>query len=79
MPARCDRGPGAGRPVRILRDHGRSLRSRYEHELVGTNSRLDALQAVVLNAKLPWLDDWTEARRSIAASYRAAFGGGQFA
>ena len=68
--------PALAARLRILRDHGRSLRSRYEHELVGTNSRLDALQAVVLNAKLPWLDDWTGARRSIAARYRAAFGGG---
>ena len=34
------------------------------------------VQAVVLNAKLPWLDAWTEARRSIAARYRAAFGDG---
>ena len=62
--------------LRSLRDHGRSRRSRYDHELVGTNSRLDALQAVVLSAKLPRLDAWTEARRSIAARYHAAFGGG---
>jgi dTDP-4-amino-4,6-dideoxygalactose transaminase len=62
--------------IRSLGDHGRSRRSRYDHELIGTNSRLDALQAVVLNAKLPWLDAWTEARRSIAARYRAAFDGG---
>jgi dTDP-4-amino-4,6-dideoxygalactose transaminase len=62
--------------LRSLRDHGRSERYRYDHELVGTTSRLDALQAVVLSAKLPWLDTWTEARRSIAARYRAAFHGG---
>ncbi len=55
-----------------LRDHGRSLHSRYDHELIGTNSRLDALQAVVLAAKLPRLDAWTDARRSIAARYRDA-------
>lgn len=62
--------------LRCLRDHGRSRRSRYEHELVGTNSRLDALQAVVLTAKLARLEAWTGARRSIAARYRAALGGG---
>jgi dTDP-4-amino-4,6-dideoxygalactose transaminase len=62
--------------LRSLRDHGRSRCDRYHHELVGTTSRLDALQAVVLNAKLPWLDAWTEARRSIAARYRATFGAG---
>ena len=62
--------------LRCLRDHGRSRRSRYEHELVGTNSRLDALQAVVLTAKLARLEAWTGARRSIAARYRTALGGG---
>ena len=42
--------------IRSLRDHGRGQRSRYEHEQIGTNSRLDALQAVVLTAKLPsWM------------------------
>jgi len=61
----------AGR-IRSLRDHGRSRSSRYQHELVGINSRLDALQAVVLTAKLSKLDSWTDARRSIAARYRAA-------
>jgi dTDP-4-amino-4,6-dideoxygalactose transaminase len=61
--------------LRSLRDHGRSALCRYDHDLVGTTSRLDALQAVVLNAKLPWLDAWTQARRSIAARYRAALEG----
>jgi len=62
--------------VKSLREHGRSQRSRYDHELIGTNGRLDAMQAVVLAAKLPRLDAWTEARRSVAARYRAAFRGG---
>jgi dTDP-4-amino-4,6-dideoxygalactose transaminase len=62
--------------IRILRDHGRTPGSHYRHELVGTNSRLDALQAMVLTAKLGRLDAWTEARRSIAARYRAAFASG---
>jgi dTDP-4-amino-4,6-dideoxygalactose transaminase len=65
----------AGR-IASLRDHGRSQGSHYDHGLVGTNSRLDGMQAAVLNAKLPWLDAWTEARRSIAARYRAALGRG---
>jgi dTDP-4-amino-4,6-dideoxygalactose transaminase len=65
----------AGR-IRSLRDHGRAPCSRYQHELVGINSRLDALQALVLTAKLGKLDTWTEARRSVAARYRAALGDG---
>jgi dTDP-4-amino-4,6-dideoxygalactose transaminase len=58
-----------------LRDHGRGRGSHYEHTLVGINSRLDGLQAAVLNAKLPWLDGWTKARRLIAARYRVALDG----
>jgi dTDP-4-amino-4,6-dideoxygalactose transaminase len=61
--------------IRCLRDHGRAEGSHYRHELVGTNSRLDALQAVVLTAKLARLDTWTQARRDVAARYRAAFAG----
>jgi dTDP-4-amino-4,6-dideoxygalactose transaminase len=62
--------------IRSLREHGRAPSSRYQHEAVGINSRLDALQALVLTAKLGKLDAWTEARRSIAARYRAALGDG---
>ena len=68
--------PALAQRIRVLRDHGRAAGSHYQHELVGTNSRLDALQAVVLTAKLARLDAWNEARRSIAARYRAAFAPG---
>jgi dTDP-4-amino-4,6-dideoxygalactose transaminase len=44
--------------------------------MVGMNSRLDALQAAVLSAKLKRLDSWVEARRAIAAQYRSAFQSG---
>jgi dTDP-4-amino-4,6-dideoxygalactose transaminase len=57
--------------LRKLRVHG-GLRM-YHHEMVGTNSRLDALQAAVLSAKLPHLDQWAEARRQNAAWYDEAF------
>ena len=53
--------------VRQLRDHGRS--GHYLHEIVGFNSRLDALQAAVLRVKLLHLDDWNAARRRVAHAY----------
>ena len=57
--------------VRKLRDHGRI--DKYRHDVVGTNARLDTLQAAVLHAKLPHLEGWNEARRRHAAAYDAAF------
>ena len=57
--------------VRKLRVHGG--RQMYHHELVGTNSRLDALQAAVLRVKLPHLEGWAAARRTNAAAYDEAF------
>ncbi len=54
--------------LRRLRDHGQT--GKYEHAVVGYNSRLDSLQAVVLRAKLPHLDAWNARRRAIAARYR---------
>lgn len=53
--------------VRVIANHG--SRRRYEHELLGGNSRLDTLQAVVLSAKLPHLDRWNVARRTAAQRY----------
>jgi dTDP-4-amino-4,6-dideoxygalactose transaminase len=54
-----------------LRTHGST--KTYFHEIVGYNSRLDALQAVVLSAKLPHLEAWSAKRRANAAFYDAAF------
>ncbi len=51
-----------------LRVHGQG-ENRYLHERIGINSRLDTLQAAVLSAKLPYLEQWTEARRSNARAY----------
>jgi dTDP-4-amino-4,6-dideoxygalactose transaminase len=53
--------------LRMIRDHG-SVR-KYEHEILGFNSRLDAIQAVVLSAKLRRLDKWNAERRAAAARY----------
>jgi dTDP-4-amino-4,6-dideoxygalactose transaminase len=56
-----------------LRLHGGSR--QYLHEEVGTNSRLDTLQAAVLLAKLPHLNGWNEARKQNATRYTQAFAG----
>nr|WP_184240691.1 DegT/DnrJ/EryC1/StrS family aminotransferase [Conyzicola lurida] len=55
--------------VRALRNHGGL--HKYEHLEVGTNSRLDSLQAVVLSAKLSLLDGWNAERRRLAHRYTA--------
>lgn len=57
--------------IRRLRTHGGSR--SYYHDEVGYNSRLDALQAAVLSAKLPHLSRWSAGRRANAAYYTSAF------
>lgn len=57
--------------IRLMRNHG--MGAQYHHEKVGGNFRLDALQAEILSAKLPYLDAWHEARRRNAALYREEF------
>jgi dTDP-4-amino-4,6-dideoxygalactose transaminase len=53
--------------LRVLRDHGQQ--PRYYHHFVGLNSRLDTLQAAVLQVKLPLVDSWAEARKRNAERY----------
>ena len=53
--------------VKLLRDHGRL--SKYEHIESGVNSRMDGIQAAVLNVKLKFLEKWTEMRRKNARLY----------
>jgi dTDP-4-amino-4,6-dideoxygalactose transaminase len=62
--------------VRTLANHGRSHgASHYEHDYVGTNSRLDALQAIALSGKLTCLEEWTGRRIELAARYRDRLSG----
>ena len=57
--------------IRGIVNHG--MYKRYHHDVVGVNSRLDSIQAAVLDAKLPKLDDYNKARQSAARKYNAAF------
>lgn len=59
--------------ARVLANHGRS--AKYDHDLEGVNSRLDGIQAAILNVKLGHLEAWTEARRASAYRYNALFQG----
>ncbi len=53
--------------MRQLRNYGQSV--RYEHPVLGMNSRLDEVQAAMLAARLPWLEGFTQRRREIAQAY----------
>ncbi len=55
--------------ISALRDHGRTREQKYEHEYIGYNMRLDGLQAAVLRAKLPHLDEFVDMRLRIAGKY----------
>jgi dTDP-4-amino-4,6-dideoxygalactose transaminase len=57
--------------LRLLRVHG--SRNKYHHEILGTNSRLDALQAAILRVKLRHLEGWTRERQLRATNYRTHF------
>ena len=57
--------------IRSLANHGRVAGSPSRHALIGRNSRLDALQAAVLVAKLRRLDQWNDARRNAVRAYRS--------
>jgi dTDP-4-amino-4,6-dideoxygalactose transaminase len=61
------RDDGVAAQLRALRNYGSEV--KYHHPVVGFNSRLDTLQAVVLRAKLARLADWNAARRAAAARY----------
>ncbi|MBD2448418.1 DegT/DnrJ/EryC1/StrS family aminotransferase [Nostoc sp. FACHB-152] len=53
--------------MRVIKEHGQ--RNRYYYEEIGVNSRLDAIQAVILQIKLRYLDKWNQKRQAIASYY----------
>tara|TARA_B100000927_G_C16439762_1_gene459251 strand:+ start:111 stop:1262 length:1152 start_codon:yes stop_codon:yes gene_type:complete len=59
--------------LRGIVNHG--MYKRYHHDVVGVNSRLDSIQAAVLNAKLPFLDSYNRARQIAATKYNEKLGG----
>jgi dTDP-4-amino-4,6-dideoxygalactose transaminase len=58
--------------IRIIRDHGQN--KKYYHLMEGYNGRLDALQAAMLQVKLPHLEEWNEKRRQLAETYNQRLG-----
>lgn len=64
---------GLAEKLRLLRVHG--SKKKYHHELLGINSRLDALQAAILRVKLRHVEKWTQEREARADGYRLLFKG----
>ncbi|MFM6404352.1 MAG: DegT/DnrJ/EryC1/StrS family aminotransferase, partial [Microcystis sp.] len=60
--------PELAAQIRMVKEHGSKV--RYLHEVIGVNSRLDAIQAVILQIKLKYLDFWNNQRIEIAQRYR---------
>ena len=61
--------PELAQQMRMLRDHGQA--SKYYHEVIGYNGRMDSIQAGFLDVKLKHLPRWTELRRAAAARYQS--------
>lgn len=59
--------------IRMITNHGQ--KKKYHHSVIGCNSRLDSIQAAVLDVKLKYLDDYSVARQEVAGNYDKAFEG----
>ncbi len=62
---------GLAEKIRMIVNHGEN--KKYHHKYIGCNSRLDSIQAVILNIKLKYLDDYNSTRRIMANNYNMAF------
>jgi len=62
---------GIDEKIKKLREYGQE--EKYVHTEMGTNSRLDGLQAAILRVKLKYLDEWSDKRRNVAACYHDSF------
>jgi dTDP-4-amino-4,6-dideoxygalactose transaminase len=60
--------------IKLLRNHGSSPKEKYLNLVLGTNSRLDAIQAAILRVKLKYLNDWSKKRREKADYYSSELG-----
>jgi dTDP-4-amino-4,6-dideoxygalactose transaminase len=63
--------PQLAERARMLRQHG--MRRRYHHDELGWNARMDGFQGAILEVKLKYIGQWTEARRNLAANYDRLF------
>lgn len=71
--ALCTNDDSLAERIRIVANHGQS--KKYYHDMIGVNSRLDTIQAAILDVKLKYLDDYIKARQIVAAQYDKAFEG----
>jgi dTDP-4-amino-4,6-dideoxygalactose transaminase len=71
--ALCTNNAELAKRIRMIANHGQE--QKYVHDVVGCNSRLDTIQAAVLQIKLRQLDNYIDARREVAAKYDVAFAG----
>jgi dTDP-4-amino-4,6-dideoxygalactose transaminase len=69
--AMCTNDDKLAEKLKIIANHGQTR--RYYHDMVGVNSRLDAMQAAILSVKLRQLDEYIKARKKAASFYDAAF------
>ncbi len=69
----CTNDDALAEKMKMIANHGQS--KRYYHDLVGCNSRLDTIQAAILNIKLPLLNEYIAARQQAADYYNKAFAG----